>query len=141
MKLYLDTSALLKRYVHEIGSEPVMSRCAKAERILLSGLCAPEMISAFRRLIREKRLTEDIYNILKKDFYVDSDEAIVAEPDREILLEAVGCVERTGLKASDAIHVVTALKLGCDLFMTADLQQGKAARAMGLRCEVIPNEN
>jgi predicted nucleic acid-binding protein len=118
-----------------------MSRCAKAERILLSGLCAPEIISAFRRLIREKRITEDVYHVLKKDFYVDSDEAIVAEPGREILLEAVDCVERTGIKASDAVHIVTALKLSCDLFMTADLQQGKAARTMGLRCEIIPNEN
>jgi len=137
LKLYLDTSALLKRYIQEADSETVMRRCAKADRVHLSALCVPELISGFQRLKREKKIGEDVYSVLKQEFALDAEQAMVVEPNKDVLREAVLCIERTGVRTLDAIHIATALKLGSDLFMTADRAQGEAAKTMGLRCEVL----
>ena len=127
----------MKRYIHEDHSEEVLRRCAKASKIQLSALCVPELISGFQRLKREGKITDDVYLLLKEDFAEDIEEALVAEAARDVMKDAVRCVEKAGIKASDAIHIATALRLGSDLFMTADRAQGEAARTMGLKCEVV----
>lgn len=75
--------------------------------------------------------------MLKGEFASDMEQAVLVEPNGEVLREAVFCIEKTGLKTLDAIHLASALKAGCDLFLTADKQQQKAARIMGLRIEEI----
>ena len=137
MKLYLDASALAKRYLLEPGSETVLNRCQHAEEILSSAICVPEIASIFHRWRRERKLSEDLYHLLKGEFAADIEQAILVEPGTEVLREAVFCIEKTGLRTLDAIHLASALKTGCDLFLSADIQQQKAARVMGLRVEEI----
>lgn len=114
-----------------------MRRCAKADRIQLSALCVPELISGFQRLKQEEKIGDDVYSLLKREFALDAEQATVVEPNREVLGEAVRCIERTGVRTLDAVHIATALRLGSDLFLTADRVQGEAAKAMGLKCEVV----
>lgn len=137
MNLYLDTSALLKRYIQGTGSMAVMRRCAKADRIHLSALCVPELISGFQRLKQEGRISADVYTLLKREFALDAEQATVIGPDPAVLREAVHCAERTGIGSQGALHIATALRLGSDLFLTADARQAHAARRMGLPCEVV----
>ncbi len=137
MKLYLDASALAKRYLLESGSETVLNRCRQADEVLSSAVCVPEIASVFQRWKREKKLTGDLYHLLKGEFASDIEQATLVEPNADILREAVFCIEKTGLKTLDAIHLASAIKTGCDLFLSADIQQQKAARLMGLRVEEI----
>jgi predicted nucleic acid-binding protein len=133
LKLYLDTSALAKRYIEEQGSKTVLEKCAQADEIMLSPLSVPEMISVFNRLREERKIPEDSYLDIKNNFLEDLTEVVFLEMNQEILLESVECIEKTGLKTLDAIHVATAQKMKCDLFMTSDHQQKKAAKSMGLK--------
>jgi uncharacterized protein len=137
LKLYLDSSALIKRYIHEPGSEKVLNLCAKADQLTLSALCVPETVSAFCRLRRERLMTEEIYQLLKKDFQEDLNETSVVEVSSEIISASVDCLEKSRTGTLDAVHLATALIKGCDLFLTADIQQQKAARAMGLKAEAV----
>lgn len=137
MRLYLDSSALIKRYIHESGSEKVLGLCARADQLILSALCMPEAISAFRRLWREKKMTEDFYRLVKKDLNEDIQEAVVVGLEPEIIQASIDCLEKSPVGTLDAIHLATALKAECDLFLSADLQQQKAARTMGLKVEAV----
>lgn len=137
MKLYLDTSALAKRYIQEPGSDTVIARCGQATKIFLSPLCIPEMISTLSRLKEERKISQSIYQTIKEGFLEDAEEASFLKLDEEILRATINCIEETGLRTLDAIHVATAHKMKCDLFLTGDHQQKKAARTMGLKVEEV----
>ena len=55
MKLFLDTSALAKRYIAEQGSDGVLRLCREAEQLAVSVICLPEMISTLNRLVQEQQ--------------------------------------------------------------------------------------
>ncbi len=59
----------------------------------------------------------------------------VSEPVVPIV---VGCLEASPLRGMDAIHVGTAVACSVDLFVTADGQQARAARAQGLEVARLP---
>jgi predicted nucleic acid-binding protein len=58
------------------------------------------------------------------------------ELDAELALQA-GATGESGLRALDAIHVASALRLGQDVrsFVTYDARQGSAAQSAGLHVE------
>jgi len=59
MRVYFDSSALAKRYIEETGTAEVMAWCERADELALSVVAIPELISAFCRLRREGRITDD----------------------------------------------------------------------------------
>ena len=137
MRLYLDSSALAKRYLEESGTARVIALCAEADEIFLSVLCIPECVSAFNRLKREGRLTAKRYQDLKRDFLLDIDQATMVAISPEVLAAAVRCLEQASLRTLDAIHVASGLDQACDLFLTSDQRQFEVARQMKLRAEWI----
>jgi predicted nucleic acid-binding protein len=64
MLAFFDSSALVKRYVAEEGTEAVISLCDRASEIGLSGIALPEIISAFCRLRREGKISDVQYRQL-----------------------------------------------------------------------------
>jgi predicted nucleic acid-binding protein len=65
MLIFFDTSAFVKRYVNEPGTDNVLAWCDKATEIGLAGIALPEIISAFCRLHREARITDAQYRNLR----------------------------------------------------------------------------
>jgi predicted nucleic acid-binding protein len=57
MRVFFDTSAFVKRYVDEPGSDCVQELCSRADQIALSVVCFPEMISTLNRLVRERKVS------------------------------------------------------------------------------------
>lgn len=137
MRTYFDSSTLLKRYIEEPGSDQVRQKWIEATEVIVSALCAPEVVSAFVRLKREKKLNEETYRLLKRHFILDMGQASVEAIDDETLRESIRCLEKTGIKASDAVHLATALRTDCELFLSADIRQQEAARVMGLKVEAV----
>lgn len=137
MRLFLDTSALAKRYILEVNSDLVLTRCLEAEEILLSIVCIPEIISSLNRLKREGKLTGRQYNWLKEEFASDLPEATILDLTETVIQESIRCLENNAVRSMDAIHVASALASGSDLFLSADSRQCKAARQMRLRVEEI----
>ena len=61
MILYLDTSALVKLYVEEEGSDEVKKACEQAQVVVTSRLAYAEARSAFARAWRERRFDTQDY--------------------------------------------------------------------------------
>lgn len=132
MKLFFDTSALVKRYVEETGSTTVQALCEEADELAVSVICQPEMLSSFNRLRREGKLSDEQYAQLKEDLQNDIDDATVCELSPEVITEAIACLEKYPLRAMDALHLGCALLEAPDKFVSADTRQLDAASVSGL---------
>lgn len=141
MRVFLDTSALAKRYVAEPGTDIVARQCQAAEEIILSSLCVPELISGLNRLKRSGELSTIRYRMLKRRLAADVEEATVMDLAPAIISRAISCLERAPLRASDAIHLACALESMCDLFLTADRRQASAATRFNLKVEPVADSH
>ena len=56
----------------------------------------------------------------------------------EIEAFAIAAMQRTGLRAMDALHIGTAQAARVDRFVTADARQAEAAQDAGLKTEKVP---
>lgn len=135
MRIFFDASAMTKRYVREISSERVLELYRRADEVVLSVICIPEVISGFNRLRREGYVTKNHYLELKTLVFTDCLHAVIVDVNTAVIDQAVSCLERNILRAMDAIHVASALVSGCDLFVSADKRQCAAARDMGISVE------
>jgi predicted nucleic acid-binding protein len=136
-RLFLDSSALAKRYVRERGTERVNALCGPADEVVLSVLCLPECVSAFLRLARENLVTRGQYRALMRDLLADLEQATVIDLHPEVLAEAVRCLETARVRALDAVHIGSAAVCGFDPFVTSDRRQRDAAHASALKVELV----
>lgn len=135
MRLFFDTSAFIKRYVDEPGSERVLDLTSRAEELGLSIVILPESISTLTRLLRENRMTEKDYRALKEVLLIDLEAADLCELTSSVLEYTVSCLKHSPIRAMDAIHVGSALVYRPDLFISADRRQLEAAERAGLSVE------
>ncbi len=132
MRTFFDTSAFVKRYIEEPGSERVMEICMEAEHLVLSLICLPEMISTLNRLVREGKLSGDQYQHIKDLILDDLEDVEVCDVTTEVIRQTIGCLENNPLRAMDALHLGCALVVKPDLFVSSDRRQVEAAQSEGL---------
>jgi hypothetical protein len=137
MRVFLDSSALAKKYVAEKGSERILALWQEAEEISLSILCVPEVLSACNRLRREKKLDQKGYQAIKQDFFRDLEDTNLVNVVPTIIEGAVNCLEGGTIRTLDAIHVASAMSIGSELFVTSDPRQAEGARTMKLQTELV----
>ncbi len=111
--LFLDTSALVKLYVDEDGTDLVRFAFGDAYSKRASELAYPEARSAFARLHREGALDDEhletVIGWLNKNWEADSYRSMV--PDAEVCRLAGELAGKHSLRAYDAVHLATALRL------------------------------
>lgn len=139
MRVFFDTSAFVKRYVSEAGTDIVLEWCDKATEIILSGIALPEIISAFCRLHREGKITDTQYRQLKSLLLADIEDVAICDLTPAVLGLAISSLEKNVLRGMDAIHIGSAIALKADIFISADQRQLDAAARMGLRIESVEN--
>lgn len=137
MRVFFDTSAFVKRYISESGTDIVLEWCDRATEIGLSGIALPEIISAFCRLHREARITDTQYRQLKSLLLADIEDAALCDLTPAVLAHAISSLETNVLRGMDAIHIGSALALQADVFVSADTRQLDAAARAGLRVEAV----
>lgn len=137
MRVFFDSSAFVKRYISETGTDAVLAWCDQATEIGLSGIALPEIVSAFCRLHRETRITEAQYRQLKSLLLADIEDAAICDLTPAVLAQAVSSLETNILRGMDAIHIGSALALNADVFVSADTRQIQAAARAGLRAETV----
>ncbi len=141
MRVFFDSSAFAKRYVHEPGTEAVLSWCDRATEIGLAGIALPEIISAFCRLQREGNITPIQYQQLKLSLLSDIEDLAIVDMTPVVVRQAVlsleGNVEGNVLRGMDAIHIGCAVALQADVFVSADQRQREAAARAGLTVEKV----
>ncbi len=132
MRVFFDTSAFVKRYVEEPGSEHVQELCSGADRLVVSVLCLPEMISTLNRLVRERKIAHAAYSALKALILEDLEQAEVVNLTASVVARAVRLLEENPLRALDALHLGCAAEISPDVFVSADERQIEAGRRAGL---------
>lgn len=133
MRVFFDSSAFVKRYVREAGTDVVLAWCDEATELCLSGIALPEIVSAFCRLEREQRLSPLQYRQLKGQLLADIADAAIGDLTPEVIRQAIIGLEKNVLRGMDAIHLGSALALQVDAFVSADARQCAAAGKAGLR--------
>jgi uncharacterized protein len=111
---FLDSSALLKRYLSEIGTAWVQSLTAKASGniLLISRITSVEILSAIARRQREGSLTSEQTQTLRTIFqqhFTDQYEIVELTPTLTTL--AGELCARQSLRAYDAVQLASALSI------------------------------
>ena len=138
--LYLDTSALLKLYVRETGSEQVHERVISQDFPLpIWEIQECELINAMWLKVFCKELTTDqaqsqidlFDNRKKRGFYyfpnINRGDLMVTY--RQLSRET----PRLGCRSLDIMHVACAIQLQADVFITFDERQRNLASFAGLQ--------
>lgn len=137
MRVFFDSSAFVKRYVDETGTETVLYWCDQATEIGLSAIALPEIVSAFCRLRRESKIDDPQYRQLKSRLLADIEDTVICDLMPAVLAQSIKSLEMNVLRGMDAIHIGSAVVLKAEVFVSADFRQHQAARLIGLQAEMV----
>lgn len=141
MKLICDSSAFVKRYVLENGTETLDHLLQRASQLALCTIVVPEIISVLNRRRREQILSSDDYRTIKRHLMEDVHDSIVLQITPAVISHSVTLLENNTLRAMDALHIACALEWQAELFATADRRQLNAAQNAGLLTEYIGRQD
>lgn len=137
MILYLDTSALLKIYLAESGSERVRGAVRDAV-VCTQRIAWVEVHAGLAMAVRMGRLSEPDMDEHLHSFESDWDVMHVVSLDDALTRRAGGMARQFGLRAYDSVHLAAAERVmvavgnGDFMFMGFDAKLGAAARALGM---------
>jgi predicted nucleic acid-binding protein len=129
MALFLDTSALVRRYAHGPGHRLVADAMAADGTWAASALCRSETLLALHRLAATPAQQARLWSRLRDDW----DAFVVVPVDDRCLARAVELGATYALRTVDALHLAAADRLPRPLtYATFDRRQIPAAAALGL---------
>lgn len=151
MIAYLDTSALVKRYITESGSRWMRTFLdERANGAFTSRLTVVEGACTFARRRREGFFSDIEHRLVSEMFLYEFEHRYsVLEIDPQVSETACQLAHRNPLRAYDALHLATAWLFNQGLldqgheplaFVCADARLLEIARAEGLRVE-NPNDH
>ena len=111
MIIYLDTSALIKMYIKEEGTEEIRRIIQQANLVATSKVAYVEARAALSRLRREKHLNEKDYQLVKGSFQQDWNSYLVIELTDMVIKMGGEITEKYALRGFGAIHLASALVL------------------------------
>lgn len=127
MTTYVDTSALLKRYVDEADSDRAVDLLVSDPALVTARLTLVEVRRNLARLLSATDATA-----ARAAFAEDLQALSIIELDAATCELAATIAEQTGVRTLDAMHLGAATRLGTALtFLTFDVRQAVAARALG----------
>ena len=128
MTVYVDTSALVRRYLHDRHRSVVVDAMADDDAWCASALVRSETQLALHRASVSARQQSDLWRILRDEW-----EAFWVVPlDDRCMARAVEIGATYGVRIVDAIHLAAADRLpGPVRYLTFDRQQIPAADALG----------
>ena len=128
MTLYVDSSALLKRYVDEHDSEAAVSLMATDPVLVTSRLTEIEVRRNLTRLLDGSELTSS-----RRQLAVDLDAFALVSLDASTCNEAARIAEQTLCRSLDSLHLAAAVRTGsATSLLTFDLRQAQVARTLGM---------
>jgi len=110
--LYLDTSALVKRYFEEPGSRRLLSKWKEASEIVTSSVAYAEALAAFHRKRRESGLEDELFGKVLEAFRLDWKSFVRVEVTDELNEAIDQALEKHPLRGFDAIHLASAVVVG-----------------------------
>jgi uncharacterized protein len=129
VSLYVDASALLKRYVDEPESEIAESFLGGEPAPVTARHTIVEVRRTLARLLAGRDLAE-----ARAAFVRDLDAMSIVELDEVTCEGAASVAEVTGVRTLDALHLAAVQRVGGPAvpLLTFDVRQAQAARSLGL---------
>lgn len=148
---FLDSSAIIKRYIAEQGSALVASLTnpAAGNQLHIARISAVEVLAAITRRVRVGSLTGEQARVARTQFRIDfSASQNVVEITEALITRAMDLAEKHELRGYDAVQLAAAMEvhdgaltLGLTAAMvSADDELNAAAAAEGLAVE-NPNQH
>jgi uncharacterized protein len=126
--LYVDSSALLKRYVDEHDSDAAIELMTTDPVIVTSRITEIEVRRNLARLLDAPSL-----DAARRQFAVDLDAFALMSVDATICNDAARIAEQTLCGSLASVHLASAARAGSStIVLTFDIRQAAAARSIGL---------
>ena len=135
--LYCDTSALLKLYLPEPGSDEFNQVVEGRDDVLVPDLAVTEITSALARRLHQGSLARETVRRLQNAILARVDEGVYhrVELTRDVHRQAehlLVTLAETPLRAADALHLALATSARARSLASFDARLTAAARAVGL---------
>lgn len=129
MSLYVDSSALLKRYVEEPDSDAADALLRSDDSLLTARHAIVEVRRNLARL-----LDAPDASAARAAFAADLEALSIVELDAVTCETAATIAETVGVRTLDALHLAAAQRAGGSsiALLTFDVRQAQAARTLGL---------
>ena len=142
--VYLDTSALLKRYVPETSSEAFELYLSTLIPAAVSRLTLVELRSGLARKRREGAIAPNRERAAIAEIRIDLQDGVLQlQPaSDQHFVDAFHLIDKLRtipLRTLDALHLAIAQATGSDELATADETMAKAAKALGMRVAFFGN--
>lgn len=140
MKIFLDTSSLLKLYHNEIGSKEIVELFEQQniEEVYLSDLAKIEFKSAVFKKVRTMDLNIEEANSLIKLFELDYSKYTFIACNAEIVERSCMLLVKygvEGLRSLDSIQLASILKFQISIAISADDKLNKFIAAEGVKTD------
>ena len=134
--IYVDTSALVKRYVSEAGSDTFDAFFLNRAPLAISRLTVVEMRCALARRRRNRQISAELETQVLEAFRLDMQDGALAvssfqEDDLILAYHLMDEVPDLPLRTLDALHLAVARRHAIPEFSTADKKQAEAAQKLG----------
>lgn len=128
MTLYVDSSALLKRYIDEHDSGAAIDLMGTDPVLVTSRLTEIEVRRNLTRLLDGEELDRQ-----RRALAVDLDGFALVSLDATTMNGAARIAEQTLCRSLDAVHLGAARRAGsATVLLTFDVRQARSARDLGL---------
>ncbi|MEM1509190.1 MAG: type II toxin-antitoxin system VapC family toxin [Thermofilaceae archaeon] len=137
-RYYLDTSAIIKRYVEEQGSRTVDDLFNRAHKgsvaIILSYWNIGEAAVVFDKYERLGLKSTEVFKVMLRELrmLLRTRSAILVNVTPRIIRESVKLVFKHHLYIADAIQITSAKQANARILVTGDARLAEACRAEGL---------
>ena len=139
MILFCDTSALIKLYIVEDGSDALKTQLSSAEAVAVCRIAWAEAHAALSRRARE--VPKDAFTIeqAKAALVADWQHFVVLEIDQPLVERAGEYADTFALRGYDSIQLAAAFETGRIsqlpiFFACFDTRLNKAAKLLGMSC-------
>jgi uncharacterized protein len=138
MVVFMDTSALIKRYLQEEGTDVVDSYFLQENDIVISPITGIELNSALRRRLLEGDINSNTYNKAVKAYSEEEKSFIEIRWDLRFKEWAIQLISRNRIKTLDAIQLTAAKSFELDEFVAADKRLLQVAqKELKCACRII----
>lgn len=120
MRVFLDTSALFKKYVAEAGGDTFEQVLAKATEIAVSPVTWIEVHAAVERRLRDKTLSREHAEWLRAEVGKDFAYFLQIVWNQNLERKAVELIRRYTLRTLDAVQLASGVLSEAELFVTSD---------------------
>ena len=120
MKLFIDTSSLIKKYIEESGSDKLISLIMEANEIIISPITKIEFFSALSRLLHTGYIDKESYRIASHEFEIDYRDYNIILFQESIENLALELLRIYNLKTLDSIQLASVKHSESSKFVISD---------------------